>query len=328
VERGAATPGRRRAAAIGRLALGLSLFVVVVWWIGPRWSEVAARAELRAAPLLLALAATALASAVATGRWKLLAEAMGGSALPYPVYFHAFAWTRVLGQLTSTLAMDTLGRGVALRTAGSARGIGHALAPIVIERMLDFGLPVMVLGWALAARGRADAALAGATLGATTLCFAVLAALFLRPLAAVGLRVYAALARRAHREDPPALPGALVRRIVALGLVRFALVVLQFWAIAAACGIAVPALDMTAATSAAQVASLVGLTPGSLGFQEAGWAVGLSLVGLDDPAIVVFVLVQRVVVVAAFALLAALAWPWARRAGLLVRSGSDKNSGG
>ena len=69
----------------------------------------------------------------------------------------------------------------------------------------------------------------------------------------------------------------------------------------------------------------MGITPGSLGFMETGWAVGLAWIGLKPAAIALFVLAQRVAVTSFFGLFALLSWPFARKAADLRRKpGSDK----
>jgi uncharacterized membrane protein YbhN (UPF0104 family) len=326
VETTPARPSRARTSL--RLAVGLALVAAVLWGLAPRWSELLALVDPDPAAVALALLATTVASAAASGRWKLLAEGMGGTPLRWAVYFHAFSLTRVLGQFTSNLAMDTLGRGVALRSAGSERGLSHALAPIVIERIFDLLLPLVVGAWALAVLRFGLAAHAEALLVGAAVAFGAAAVPLLRPLAALALRTWVWLARRPVEDRALlAIAPRLAAAVAALSLLRFAAVVLQFWAIAAGLGLDVDWRSMTAATPVAQIASLVGFTPGSLGFQEAGWAVGLRLVAVPPAAIALFVLGQRVAVTSFFALLAALAWPAARADRLRAGSNSDRTAG-
>jgi hypothetical protein len=308
-----------------KLVLGLGLVGVVLWLLGPQWSQVLDMAQLHPVPLGLGLLATTCASIVTSGRWKLLAESMGGTRLPYLSYFHAFTLTRVLGQFTSNLAMDTVGRGVALRSAGSERGLGHSLTPIVLERIFDLVLPIVVGVWALATVELSvdiDPALA---LGLAALAFLALAVPLLAPLARLAIAVYSFLARRREgfSPTPVEVSRATAAKVAALSLARFFFVVLQFWAVAVAFGIDVDWASMAAATPLAQITSLMGFTPGSWGFQEIGWALGLGWVKLGPEAIALFVLAQRVAVTSYFGALSLLSWPFARRASdLRERSGS------
>lgn len=307
---------KRRAIAALKLLLGLGLVAVVVWLLGPQWEQVLELAQLRPVPLLLALLATTVATIVTSGRWKVLAESMGGTRLPYVVYIHAFTLTRVLGQFTSNLAMDTIGRGVALKTAGSERGLGHAMTPIVLERVFDLVLPIVVGSWALAVATMGWQAHADLLLAVTAALFLLLAVPLLAPLARLALAVYGFVAkRRGPVED---IEVTVSRRVAAqvalLSLARFTAVVLQFTAVAVAFGIDLEWRAMAAATPLAQITSLMGFTPGSLGFQEAGWALGLDWVGLGIEAVTLFVLAQRVAVTSFFGILSLVTWPFARKA--------------
>jgi uncharacterized membrane protein YbhN (UPF0104 family) len=211
--------------------------------------------------------------------------------------------------------MDTLGRGVALRSAGNERGLGHSLTPIVLERVFDLVLPIIVGIWALATREQladVDPALALALAAAV---FLALAVPLLAPLARLALAVYALFARRRAGFEPSPIDVSrgVAAGVAGLSLARFACVVLQFWAVALAFGIEVGWLEMAAATPLAQITSLMGFTPGSWGFQEIGWALGLGWVELAPEAIALFVLAQRVAVTSYFGVLSLISWPFARR---------------
>lgn len=320
-------PARRRLAAAARLLLGLALFAAVVWWLLPGPAEraaVLARAELRPRWLLAAFAAAALACLVTSARWKRMAEAMGGTVLPHAVYFHALALTRVLGQLSSSLVMDLVGRGVLLRAAGSRRGLGHAVTQAVLERALDLVLPLLLLAWALAVRlgGWTDRA-AALAFAALLLAFALASAVTLAPLTRLALRLYASAQRlraRLRRAPPPPVdldvppvPRRLALHVGLLGVARHLAVTAQFWALAAAVGASLTAFEIAAATPIGLLGGMLGVTPGALGIQEAGWTGALTWLRVDPGAVALFVLTHRVLLTAAFAVLALLSWPLARR---------------
>lgn len=316
-----------RLGAALRLLLGLGLLVALAWWLVPDAAALRAalaRAELRPGWLALGLACTFVATLVTSARWQRLAEAMGGTPLPFVAYFHSLALTRVLGQISSTLVMDLVGRGVALRAAGSRRGLGHALTQAALERIFDLVLPLLVLAWALLARRAAwDDPLALAALVPVGLAFAALAALLLAPLTRLALRLHdlgaGLLARARAREPPPPAPAPAIDRRLALlvglhSLARYVAVTLQFWAVALALGVDLRALQIAAATPFGQLAGMLGVTPGALGIQEAGWAGGLTWVGVPADAIVLFVVGQRLLLTAYFSLLSLASWPLLRRA--------------
>lgn len=305
-----------------RLLTGLALWTIIVWWLVPGPDDrQALLARVRLAPLWLAvgLAATLLASLVTSARWRRMAEdAMGGTRLPYLVYFHALVLTRVLGQVSSTLAMDLVGRGVALRRAGAQHGLGHSVTQAVLERIFDLVLPLLMLAWAIACwRLGWDRQLALVGFVAVCLAFAGLATLLLAPLTRLALRCLAAVDRLRARPVtatvvPPVSRG-LALRVGGLSLARYLAVLVQFWAVAAGLGIDLDALQIAAATPIGQLAGMVGVTPGALGIQEAGWLGALAWVGVEAPAIAVFVLGQRLVLTASFGLLSLASWLLLRR---------------
>src|SRR5690606_7337417 len=128
-----AGPGRGRAIAKGvlQLLLGVGLFAAILYWVAPPWDEIEDRIDLHLHWLLFSLLGSAFANLVTAARWKLLSEMMGGSRLPYGVYFHYLALTRVLGQVLPTVLVDVIGRSAALRAAGSQSRLGQLIAPVV-----------------------------------------------------------------------------------------------------------------------------------------------------------------------------------------------------
>jgi hypothetical protein len=290
-----------RLIAAAKFVLGLALLIAVVAWLIPGPAErqaLAARARLDALFLLLGLVSTFVASIVTSARWQLMAEdTMGGTRLPYLVYFHSLVLTRVLGQVSSTLVMDLVGRGMALRSAGSQRGLGHAVTQAILERIFDIVLPVMMLAWAMLAwRGAWDPPPRSPPSLAVCLAFAALAAVLLAPLTRLALRTYAALRRlrarlrrappadepvpeaipvapRPRRQDRPPEPRPLPlgarpvldrrrRRRRRLQLLP----------------------DRRRRPPIGQLAGMAGFTPGALGIQEAGWVGAFKWVGVDAVA--------------------------------------------
>jgi uncharacterized membrane protein YbhN (UPF0104 family) len=319
-------PRRRRWKGALQLLIGLALFGLVMRWLAPNWDELVARVDLQLGWALVGLLGTTLASFATAARWKLLAEVMGGTRLPFIAYFYGIVLTRLLGQFTSTAAMDLVGRGLALRSAGSQRGIGHAAMQVVLERTLDAALPLTLVGWALAVQYQALPIPPLASLLLAAVVFVALAVPLLRPGVRITLRLYLWLRLRIDRlrrrqieaqiESDPELPLVdltLSAKVAGYSLLRFASVVLQFWGIAATVGIELSWQQITTATSVAQLISMIGLTPGGLGVLEAGWAWGLGWVGADTIAISIFVLAQRVGVIVNFGLLSAISWPLAKR---------------
>jgi len=317
-------PVRGRLLAAGKLLLGLGLLVAVVRSLSPDLASLRERASLDLGSLALAFSCTLCASIVTSARWMLMVEAMGGTRLPYAVYFHGLVLTKVIGQFTSALAMDLVGRSVALRSAGSERDLGHSMTQVLVERLFDLLLPASLVVWALTIRS-VDPSPTVVALSFAGICllFAVLAALILWPLARAALHLYLTVSGWRGRTTDPAIREALLaapisRRVAgqvgALSVLRYVAVLGQFWAVAAAIGVELNFRTIASAMPIGQLAGLLGVTPGGLGIQEAGWAGAFRWLGvLDDPSIGLFVLSQRALIFAFFALLALLSWPWLRR---------------
>lgn len=319
-------PSRRRLKAALQLLIGLILFGVVLRWLAPDWDQLIERVDLHPGWALVGLLGTTIASFATAARWQLLAEVMGGTRLPFITYFYGIVLTRLLGQFTSTAAMDLVGRGVMLRSAGSQRGIGHAAMQVVLERTLDLALPLVLLGWAFTVQLDALPMTPAVILLLACVVFVALAVPLLRPGVRITLRLYLWLRLRIDRirrkqieaqidadPEPPPVDLQLSAKVAGYSLLRFASVILQFWGIAFTVGIDLSWQQITTATPVPQLAGMIGLTPGGLGVLEAGWAGGLGWIGLDAIAISIFVLAQRIGVIVFFGLLSAISWPLAKR---------------
>lgn len=316
--------GRRRAIAIakgvGQLLLGVGLFAGVIYWVAPPWNEIEGRIHIHPSWLLLSLAGSAFANLVTAARWKLLSEMMGGSHLPYGIYFHYLALTRVIGQVLPTVLVDVIGRGAALKAAGSDSRLGQLIAPVVLERLLDLLLPLSLLGWALAVHWQwlPSWLHPWASVSLLVVAFVLAAIPLLYPLVRLALWAYGWL-RRLRRHDrtlplPPA-PNVTVElsaRIVAFGVLRYTAIQVQYWGAGAGLGVLLPVLVLVMATPVAQLAGLVGITPGGLGMQEGGWVAALERLGQDPASIVVFMAGTRLMMSVNFGVLALLSWPWRR----------------
>jgi uncharacterized membrane protein YbhN (UPF0104 family) len=305
---------RKRGATALKVVLGLSAFAAILWYLVPTWDVVAAQIEVAPIMLVLAFTGTAFVHVVVALRWKLLSEVMGGTALSRWAYFHSLVLTRFLGQFAPALAMDLVGRGVALKSAGSERGLGHATTLIILERILDVAAPVMLLAWAIGVRQFRLEAHAGGLLALGTVAFVALATPLLRPMASAGMRIYGKLRHSDVGEIRIDVTTSLAFRIALLSVLRFAGVLLQFGAIGAGVGVVLPWVSWVAATPIAQITGMIGITPGGLGVLEAGWWGGLAWVGVERESIALFLLAQRAALVTFLACLTLLAWPFARQA--------------
>jgi uncharacterized protein (TIRG00374 family) len=323
----AVLPTRVRPRDLIGFAIGVALFVLVLRWLAPNWAALRASVSFDWRFAALGLLGTTLASFVTAARWRLLAEVMGGTRLSFTTYFHALVLTRVIGQFLPMVAVDLLGRGLALQSAGSKRGLGHAATQVVLERLFDSVLPIVALLWAFAVSRAWLPWSPALSLALFCLGFLLLAIPCLRPGVHVALRLYLWLRVRVPRfrrqqieadadaelAATPAVDAKLASKVALLSLARYATVILQFWGIARAVGIPIDWQQMTFATSVEQLAGWFSFTPGGLGILEAGWAGGLGFLGFETEPISLFVLAQRLGVIVFFTLLTIVSWPLATR---------------
>ena len=312
----ASTPSRTKAAlvAVAKFGLGLGLVVGLMVWLGPSWSEVSQRLELRPGYLVVGFVGTLLATLVTAARWKILTEVTSGGGVSYGSFFHYLAVTRFLGQFSSVLVMDLVGRSVALRAAGNQRGLGLLITPLILERVLDLVIPLAMLAWAWAIITGGVEELRWVSFFVVGLALFALAIPLLGPMTRAALGLYARLRRLRNRDAPAASPVTvstpIAARVAALSMLRYATVVLQFFGMGAAAGIVLDARSILSAAPIAMLSGLVGITPGGLGIQEAGWAGALHWLGHDDATIAVFVLATRTLVIVNFGLLSLLSLPF------------------
>lgn len=303
----------RRTKSWIRFGLGLAAFASLVWYLVPSWSELAGQVRISWTYLALGLAGAAVAHVAVALRWKLLTESTGGTHLSLWAYLHSLLVTRFLGQFVSSLAMDLVGRGMALRSVGSRRGVGHATTLVVLERIFDLVIPAALLGWAFLVRELGFASEAPVLLLAGTVLFVVIATPGLKPLARVALALYGRLRRQDTDTLDVDISARMSLEVALLSVVRFAAVLVQFAGIGAGIGVGLSWFDWLAATPMAQLTALVGVTPGGLGVVEVGWWAGLAWVGVAQASIGVFILTQRLALIGFLGTLTLASWPMARR---------------
>lgn len=318
------------ALAGGKFALGALIFGGLLVWLGPDWGEVARRVEIHWGYLSLALLGTTLATAFTAARWRLLNEHMTATRLPYSAYFHYIALTRFLGQFSSMLLMEFVGRSVGLKAAGSTQGMGRLLAPLLLERLIDLLLPMVLLGWAAVVLKTGASVHAWPLLAAVVVVFGIGVVPLIAPCARLALRGYARwrrFRRAAIELEQVDISPRSAAGVSLLSLGRYASVLLQFFAMAAAAGVVLDPITITSALPVAQLSAVVAITPGGLGIQDAGWVGALRWLALDEASIAVFLIAVRALVVANFGLLSLLTLPLSgRRRNMPPPSSGDEHT--
>lgn len=320
-KRGADEPnrsgGRRWAAALARFVLGAAILAGLIWFLGPDWSEVGRRLRVAPSFFALGLVGTVFAAGFGAIRWRLLNEHLTPTRLPLGSYFHYVVLTRLIGQFSSMLLMEFVGRGVGLRTAGSKQGLGQLVLPVILERVVDVIFPLIMLGWAIAVHtgggpvGTWPWSLVGVLLAATVVIVPLV-----RPAARTILWVYCQIQQRRGRvaDVPPVLlPWGLAFKVTLLGLGRYVSVLVQFIGIAAAVGAVTDVGVVASAFPVSQLSAIIAITPGGLGIQDAGWAGALAWQSVDETSIAMFVLAIHAGIVVNFGILSVLTLPLSGR---------------
>ncbi len=309
--------GRRVAGALGRFALGVCILGGLIWFLGPDWEEVGRRLDVDPGFFALGLLGTTCAAALGALRWRLLNEHLTPTRLPYATYFHYVALTRLIGQFSSMLLMEFVGRGVGLRTAGAKPGLGQLVTPVILERVVDVIFPSITLLWAIAWHTSTGPDTGWVESLAGVLLVAALAIVpLVRPAARVILWTYGRVLRWRGRDfEAPevVVPVKLAVAVTVLGLGRYLSVLLQFFGIGAAVGAVRDAGVVASAFPVSQLSAIVAITPGGLGIQDAGWAGALTWQGVDETSIAMFVLAIHAGIVINFGILSVLTLPVAGR---------------
>jgi len=290
--------------ASAAMLLGLGLAIAVVLALVPDVADLRARVDVRFDFVAVSFVASALGLLVTALRWQCLAEGLGGTPLPWTRYTKALALNRLLALFLPAVLVEVVGRSTTLRAAGSRDSWGRLGGVIVLERLADLVFPLALVAWGLATRtARPELAWGSLALVATATLIGTIAAL--HPVSTFAAAVHHRLRRRPLPAPELPAPSRQVRRALALlSAARYACVVTQFWALGVAAGVTLPALALIPASAVAQLAMIIAVTPGGLGFQEGGWAGGLAWQGVEAVESAVFILAARVGMVLNFAALA------------------------
>ncbi len=243
-------------------------------------------------------------------KWRLIASQLdtgGAPPMPRPLYFAFTAIGVALGQIVPAQLSLVFSRSIGAHLHG-----GRAVSRGFAATLFDYFFDVVVAGFCGLASILVLLSGGGATawvLYALAICLAGflvygsatrLAAGLARTLAAVaGRRLAAACAAFALS---PLLAPRVGRRLLAISLLRFTLLVLIGAVSASAIGAELPLWQLAAALPFAVIANAMALTPGSLGVNE--WTVSSALLafGTALPVSAKWALVNRILVAAAAAL--------------------------
>jgi uncharacterized protein (TIRG00374 family) len=283
--------------------------------------------------LLAAFVATVVWNLCAAYRWALIARQVSPQAAECP-YRYFFTY-QMLGMLTGQVVPISVGmlgtrpvalnlsRGVSLKRAALSVFLDK-LFDVVLAVLLVIPVAVYLAGWIglpLALGLMGGAALAGA------LAIGWKYDRALQIIARIGSRAARLLARlpllgpRLARRLPEqldrlatetVLPNRLAAQVFALTVLQYALVSARMYTIAQALHLEIPWYLMAMGACVTQLTLIFSVTPGSLGFLEAGWGAVLGLAGLSSGQIYTFLIGRRAFVLLFTVANTLMAFAWIR----------------
>ena len=282
--------------------------------------------------VLAAFASTLLWNLVAAYRWQLIANRVAGTEIcPY----RYFVMYHMIGMLVGQVVPITVGmlgaRPVALSLSQKISLRRSALS-VFLDKLFDLILALLlVVPIGLYLAGWIERPLAFGMIGAVILVSILLIAWqFERAVqltGQVGTRLAQPLARlpRIGRRLVQRLPQQLDRlssetflhnstavRAFLLTLVMYALLAVRHVFIAQALHLEIPWYLLAMGVAVTQLTLIFAVTPGSLGFLEAGWGAVLGLAGLTLDQITTFVIGRRAYVLVFTVVQTLMAFAWIR----------------
>ena len=311
---------------VGVLALGFVLYVGGV----EAWRQIGL-ADWRY--VLAAFGVTLLWNLVAACRWAVIAGQVIDEAQPCPFryyfVFHMIGMTTgqvvpiTVGMLGGRPAALSLSRGVSLKRAGLS---------VLLDKLFDLILALVLVGpVALYLAGAIGLGLAFALMGLLVM-FSVLllgwqyergtqlagrtSSRLAQPLThipVVGQRLIRRLPEQLHRlSSETFVTNSTAVRAFLLTLVMYSLLAARLYFIAQALRLGIPWYLITMGIAVTQLTLIFSVTPGSLGFLEAGWGAVLGLAGLGKDPIVFFLIARRAFLVVFTLIQTLLAFVWIR----------------
>lgn len=283
--------------------------------------------------LLAALAVALLWNLVAAYRWQLIAERVAGRAICPFRYFFTY---HMLGMFTGQIVPITVGmlggRPVALSLSQEVSLKRSALS-VLLDKLFDLILALLLVGpVALYLVGWIERLLAFALMGGVVLLGALLIAWQyergVRLAGQLGSRLAQPLTRL------PVIGQRLIRRLpqqldrlttetfldnrsalhaFLLTLVMYSLLSVRLFFITEAVHLGIPWYLLMMGIAVTQLALVFSVTPGSLGFLEAGWAAVMALAGLTNEQFYTYVIARRAYVLVFTLIGTLLAFAWIRQ---------------
>lgn len=293
---------RRRILAAGSLALGIALFVLVLWLGGEEM--LAALREAALAPLALAFVISLLLYPLAAWRWAAITNHLAGEQVAsYALFLKMRAMFAAGGLLAPRELVEFGGRTLWLvRNCGQP--MTRAVKGVFIDRICDIVLSLIALAGALGywLLGLEAALSAGLMIGAT--CASVLLLPWLFHMIAINLGRLSALFERLERlkllgafvaklKSAVTLEPRIWRMALFLSLLKWTVLVARAVLLAMAVKLTLSPFVLINASPIGQLANVIAITPGGFGIYELGWFGILVYAGGGVAAASAFVVLLR-----------------------------------
>lgn len=281
-----------------RLVLGIVIFVSLIALIGDA-KDFARLLEVDWYWVGIVVALTFIINILASWRWHLLLKSLSDKSDVFSI-LRFFIMGRAVGHSTSMVAGDLGSRYVYF----TSRDIGFkdGALTILVDKFLE-GLLFLCVGVvfvAVIALGGTDGLMLFPVAFSVVIFFA---AMWVMPglLSLTGKFLPNKVGRLISNEDGENRLNSIVtgnnRFILFLFTVgKYVTSTFRFFVIMKICGIGLPFAAVFLGTSAAQLGLVLGLTPGGLGFVEAGWAGALHYLGIGASLTATFLLTQRILI--------------------------------
>lgn len=234
---------------------------------------------------------TFLINLFATLRWRLLMTSLSLPQVSFLKLLKVVMVGRIVGLSTSQILGDVGSRFAYLKVKNIdlKKGGGTILLDKFFEFMMLVSVGLAIFLWLLLENAKEHVSLPYILLTMLIFSICVWSSPYL-------LKITKMFFSRGRGAPVEALPVPLnIRRssLAALTLGKYFSVVLRFFTILGLCGIGLPFGKTFWGTALAQLGMVIGITPGGLGFVEAGWAGGLHFFEITPPLIAQFLVVQR-----------------------------------
>jgi uncharacterized membrane protein YbhN (UPF0104 family) len=293
-------PLSRQSLIIIKLVAGLILFVCVVAVTG-NIRDIHKFTDIRwysAWPVLLWTMCINLFAAL---RWQILMKHLSLPDIPLSKLLKVMVAGRIVGLSTSQMLGDMGSRltYLKLKNIDMKKGSLSILLDKLLEFLLLLSVGIALSGWFILEK-------AGDRVPLFYIIISILIFLgftwFLPRIS--GLAVKLLKTDRIPADGPYFRPFRIQYLLVFLTLCKYVAVVLRFLVILGLCGISLSFEKAFLGTMLAQLGMVIGITPGGLGFVEAGWAGALHFYNINQALIIKFLVLQRLLVLAAVILLA------------------------